>query len=87
MSTPTIKRHRQINTLIPKLMEESKNFRKEFSKRLKINMVFSECEKKASRKFNGLINDSKKRYERVKSDIILKNILKRKKDTTMKEVE
>ena len=57
---------KKINTLIPKLLKESKDLSKEIKTRIKANSIFNEFEKKAQNEFNFFVNDSNRRYTNAK---------------------
>ena len=62
----SINSDKEINTLIPKLLERSNDLSKEIKTRIKANLIFNEFEKKAQNEFNYFINDSNKRYTNAK---------------------
>ena len=47
------RKHRKINILIPKLLEQSKKFTKVFNNNKKIDNIFTEFEKKIFKAFQG----------------------------------
>ena len=57
---------KKVNTLIPKLLKESKDLSKEIKTRIKANSIFNEFEKKAQNEFNFFVNDSNRRYTNAK---------------------
>lgn len=63
----SIETNRKINKLIPKLLNENKNFSKEIIKRIKISSIFNEFDKKAKNEFDYFINESNKRYNNAKN--------------------
>jgi len=60
------RKHKQINLLIPKLLEQSKKYTKVFKDKKKINNIFTEFEMKSSHQFKCFINESNKRYKNMK---------------------
>ena len=60
------RKHRKINILIPKLLEQSNKYTKVFKDKNKINNIFTELEIKSSNHFNFFIKESIDRYKSMK---------------------
>ena len=59
-------KHKKINILIPKLLEQSNKYAKLFKNKNKINNILTEFEIKSSNQFNYFVKDSIKRYKNMK---------------------
>ena len=59
-------KHKKINTLIPKLLEQSNKYTKVFKDKKRINNIFMEFENKSSHHFNIFIKESINRYKNMK---------------------
>jgi len=71
--------------LIPKLIEQSNNLKKELKLRLKCNTFFSEFESKASNQFNFFIKESRARYFASKSGCNLDSLIENSKSKRLNE--
>jgi hypothetical protein len=60
------RKHRRINLLIPKLLEQSNKFTKVFKDKKKIDNIFTEFEKRSSKHFKVFIKESSNRYKTMK---------------------
>ena len=60
------RKHRKINILIPKLLEQSNKYTKIFKDKNKINNIFTDLEIKSSNHFNFFIKESINRYRNMK---------------------
>lgn len=66
MEEENARKHRKINLLIPKLLEQSKKYTKIFKDKNKINNIFTDFEIKSSNHFNFFIKESIDRYRNMK---------------------
>lgn len=60
------RKHKEINILVPKLLEQSKKYTKVFKDKKKIDNIFTEFEVKSSREFRFFIKESSSRYKNMK---------------------
>ena len=60
------RKHRKINILIPKLLEQSNKYKKVFKDKKKINNIFMEFENKSSNHFKFFLQESTRRYRNTK---------------------
>ena len=61
-----------INEKIPEVLDYSDQYKKEMKKSMRLNNIFSEFENKASKDFNFFIDESNRRYSKLKCGINLK---------------
>jgi len=80
------RKHRQINLLIPKLLEQSKKFTKVFNNNKKIDNIFTEFEKKSSKHFKAFIKESSNRYKTIKIGNNLDKLINHTEENRMNEV-
>ena len=80
------RKHRQINLLIPKLLEQSKKFTKVFNNNKKIDNIFTEFEKKSSKHFKAFIKESSNRYKTMKIGNNLDKLINNSEKNRIKEV-
>lgn len=73
------------NKLIPKLIEQSNNLKRELKLRLKCNTFFSEFESKASNQFNFFIKESRARYFASRSGCNLDSLIENSKTKRLNE--
>ena len=80
------RKHRQINLLIPKLLEQSKKFTKVFNNNKRIDNIFTEFEKKSSKHFKAFIKESSNRYKTMKIGNNLDKLINNSEKNRIKEV-
>ena len=61
-----IEKNKEINILVPRLIDKTEHLQNEIKTRILLNKIFSEFENKASNNFNYFINNSFKRYNCTK---------------------
>ena len=81
------RKHRQINLLIPKLLEQSKKFTKVFNNNKKIDNIFTEFEKKSSKHFKAFIKESSNRYKTMKIGNNLEKLINHSEKNRINEVK
>ena len=60
------RKHKEINILVPKLLEQSKKYTKVFKDKKKIDNIFTEFEVKSSKEFRFFVKESLSRYKNMK---------------------
>ena len=60
------RKHKEINILVPKLLEQSKKYTKVFKDKKKIDNIFTEFEVKSSKEFRFFVKESLNRYKNMK---------------------
>ena len=60
------RKHKEINALVPKLLEQSKKYTKVFKDKKKIDNIFTEFEVKSSKEFRFFVRESLSRYKNMK---------------------
>ena len=63
------------NKLVPKIIQQSGQYRKEIKKRIKLNSIFNEFENKASNELNFFLEESRSRYNKTKCGYNLDNLI------------
>jgi len=81
------KKHKQINLLIPKLLEQSKKFTKVFNNKKKIDNIFTEFEKRSTKHFKAFIKESSNRYKTMKTGNNLDKLIANSENKRINEVK
>ena len=82
-----IETNRNVNKLVPQLIKQSNTLKTELNNRMKLNLVFSEFELKATNKLNFFIKESKKRYLGSKSGCNLNSLIANSRKKCVKEAK